>query len=67
MVKKNWDFPLWLSHLRTQYSVRGAASSIPGLSQCVKNPALLQAATQFPDEAWIQLSCGCGEGLQLQL
>ena len=36
--------PLWLSGLRTQYSVYEGASSVPGLIQWVKDLALLQAA-----------------------
>ena len=39
---------------------------IPGLAQWVKDPALLQAAAQTTDAAWIGHCCGCGVGQQLQ-
>ena len=34
------EFPLWLSGLRTQHSVRKDSGSIPGLTQWVKDLAL---------------------------
>ena len=40
---------------------------IPGLAHWVKDPALLQAATQVTGAACIWHYCGCGIGLQLQL
>ena len=39
-----WEFPLWLSRLRTQNSVCEDAGSIRGLAQWVKASSLLQAA-----------------------
>ena len=41
--------------------------SIPGLAQCFKDLALLQAAAQVADAAQILRGCGCGVGQQLQL
>ena len=36
----------------------------PGLTQWVKDPALLQAAVQAVAVAWIWCCCGCGVGLR---
>ena len=47
--------------------IREDTASIPGLTQWVKDPALLQAAVQVADAAWILHCCGCGVGRQLQL
>ena len=38
---------------------------IPGLAQWVKDQALLQAAAQVANAAWIWHCCGCGEDQQL--
>ena len=35
------EFPLWLSGLRTQHSIYEDASSIPGLTQWIKDWVLL--------------------------
>ena len=61
-MKYPTEFLLWLSRLRTQHSVPEDASFIPGLTQWVKDPALLQAAAQVADAAQIQGYCVCGRG-----
>ena len=38
------------------------AGLIPGLVPWLKDPALLQAAVQVLDAAWIRYCCGCGVG-----
>ena len=45
------EFPLWVSRLRTQHSVREDVGSIPALSQWVKDPVLQQAVAQVADTA----------------
>ena len=44
-----WEFPLWLSELRTRHRVPEAAGSIPSPTQRVKDPALPQAVVQIAD------------------
>ena len=65
--KRLLEFPLWLSELRTQHSVREDEGWIPGLTQWVKDSALLQAGKSVVDAARTQGFCGCGVGQQLQL
>ena len=43
------------------------AGSIPGVTQGVKDPALLQAVAQVANASQILPCHGCGVGLQLQL
>ena len=45
------EFPLWLSRLRTQHSVREDAGSIPSLDQSYKDLLLSQAVLYVIDEA----------------
>ena len=61
------EFPLWLSGLRTWHSVHKDASSIPGLTQWVKDLALSQAMVWVADAAQICSCCGSGVGQRLQL
>ena len=41
ILKNTKEFPLWLSRLRTQHSVHEDEGLIPGLTQWVKDRALL--------------------------
>ena len=43
------------------------ACLIPGLTQWVKDLALLQAVLQVADVVWIPCYCGCGADQQMQL
>ena len=51
---------MWLSRLRNRHSVPEYAGLIPGLTQWVKEPVLLQAAAQVTEVAQIWHCCGCG-------
>ena len=53
--------PVVAEHVKNLTSIHeDAGSSIPDLTQWVKDPALLQAVTQVSDAAWIPCCCGCG-------
>ena len=56
------EFPSWLSRLRTQHHLLEDEGSIPGPSQCVKDPVLPQAEAYVTDVAWIPRCYGCGTG-----
>ena len=58
------EFLLWLRGLRTQHWLSKDAGLIPGLTQGVKDPPLLQAVVQVADVAWIL--CGCGLQMKFQ-
>ena len=62
-------FPIVVQGVKNlkQYSIREDTSSIPGLTQWIKDQALPQAAMHIADVAWILRRYGCGVGQQLQL
>ena len=61
------EFPLWISGLKTQCSLREDVGSIPGLAQWVNYLVLPQAMTYVADVAQIWCCCSCSIGQQLQL
>ena len=54
-------------HVKYLISSHEDGGLIPGLTQWVKNLALIQAAAYVADVAGIWYCCGCGKGQQLQL
>ena len=48
-------------------SMPGDAGVTPGLTQWVKDPAVLWAVVQVTDATWIWCCYGCGAGWQLWL
>ena len=59
--------PVVVQRLTNPTKNHEVVGSIPGLTQCVKDPELLQAVAQVTDVAQIWCCCGCGISRQLQL
>ena len=62
--KKEWEFPLQLSKLKTQNCVLEDVDSLPGHTQQVKDPALPQAVLTEAVQIWCCRSCAIGWQLQ---
>ena len=66
-AKKEKEFPLWLSRLRTQCCLCEDVSSIPRLTQWVMDQVMDLSCSIGHRCAQIQCCCGCGVGQKLQL
>ena len=50
---ESFEFPWWLSGVRTQRGLCEEAGLIPGLAQCIKDPTLLQAVA-YSSQMWLE-------------
>ena len=65
--KVSTEVSIVAQQVRNLTGIHEDTSSIPGLTQWVKDLALLQAETYVTDAAPTPCCCGCGIGWQLQL